>query len=283
MVWIIRGGKQHIYIQKIHEKYGDAVRVGPNEISIRDPSAILPMMGAQGIPKGPALIAFRDSTEHARRRKPWNRAFNTTAIKEYQPIISKRVTQLVDRLAEQKGTVDLAKWISFFTYDFMGDMVYGGGTEMLRDGDKDGLWKALKDGLDIAQVYEHVPWLSYYTRHIPNASTELKQFRAMALNRTIERYKNGAMTKDLFYYLSNEDNAEKESPQPAVVISDGILALVAGSDTTAAVLSNTFWCLIRQPDAYKRLQAEVDQYYPRGEDSLDPKHHVKMVYLDAVL
>ncbi len=23
----------------------------------------------------------------------------------------------------------------------------------------------------------------------------------MALNRTIERYKNGAMTKDLFYYL----------------------------------------------------------------------------------
>ncbi len=68
-----------------------------------------------------------------------------------------------------------------------------------------------------------------------------------------------------------------------MVISDGILALVAGSDTTAAVLSNTFWCLIRQPYAYKRLQAEVDQYYPRGEDSLDPKHHVKMVYLDAVL
>ena len=113
------------------------------------------MMGATGLSKGPswagrnmhpdipALIGHRDPVEHARRRKPWNRAFNSASLKEFQPIITNRVHQLVERLGEQKGqVVDLAEWISFFTYvqydcpsasvllkddrsryDFMGDMV----------------------------------------------------------------------------------------------------------------------------------------------------------------
>lgn len=84
-------------------------------------------------------------------------------------------------------------------------------------------------------------------------------------------------------FQSNEDGAEKESPPAAVVISDGVLATVAGSDTTATALSNTFWCLIRHPAAYRRLQAEVDKYYPHGEDALDPKHHPEMPYLEGVM
>ena len=64
----------------------------------------------------PALIACRDSAMHAKRRRPWNRAFNTTALKEFQPTIVKRAHQLVEGLAAKKGrVVDLAQWFSFFT------------------------------------------------------------------------------------------------------------------------------------------------------------------------
>lgn len=41
--------------------------------------------------------------------------------------------------------------------------------------------------------------------------------------------------------------------------------------------------LMRNPEYYKRLQEEVDKYYPPGEDALDPQHHGKMVVLDAVM
>ena len=82
---------------------------------------------------------------------------------------------------------------------------------------------------------------------------------------------------------SNEDNAEKESPPRHIVISDGLLALVAGSDTTSSVLSDLLWCVIRHPDVYKRLQAEVDKFYPPGEDSLDGKYVNQMPYLEAVM
>lgn len=68
-------GKQYLYYDQLHAKYGDVVRVGtlpalsfilfsivypasvlgPNELSIRDPAAVVPMLGPGGLPKGPCM------------------------------------------------------------------------------------------------------------------------------------------------------------------------------------------------------------------------------------
>lgn len=63
----------------------------------------------------PGLIALRRSAAHAAQRKAWNRAFNTVALREYEPIIRSRVTQFVDALGKQNCAVDLVQWLSFFT------------------------------------------------------------------------------------------------------------------------------------------------------------------------
>ncbi|KAI0772161.1 cytochrome P450 [Irpex lacteus] len=279
--WIVNQGRQHL--------------IGPNELSIRDVSAIQPLMGSQGWPKGPlwngrtfhnpqpGLIALRRSAAHAAQRKAWNRAFNTVALREYEPIIRSRVTQFVDALSKQNCAIDLAQWLSFFTYDFMCDMAFGGGTEMLRDGDTDGIWQNMKDGLKMSQIYETIPWFAYYARYIPGVAMDLKRFRAKCYQRAEQRYATGSKVKDLMYYLSNEGSDDGEAPARSLVISEAVLAVIAGSDTTSTALSNTFWCLLRYPHYYKRLQDEVDRFYPSGDDALDSKHHPKMVYLDAVL
>ena len=62
-----------------------------------------------------------------------------------------------------------------------------------------------------------------------------------------------------------------------------MLAIIAGADTTSSVLSNLFWCVLQQPDIYKRLREEVDSFYPPGEDSLDGKFINDMPYLEAVV
>ena len=49
------------------------------------------------------------------------------------------------------------------------------------------------------------------------------------------------------------------------------------------MLCNLFYSVLSNPEIYKRLQAEVDHFYPRGEDSLDPKHHTEMPYMEAVM
>nr|BAL05078.1 cytochrome P450 [Phanerodontia chrysosporium] len=294
---MVSKGKQHVYIKALHDQYGDIVRIGPNEVSIRDAACIQPLMGAQGLAKGPSwsgrsmfppispLIGIRDPAEHARRRRPWNRAFNTNGIKEFMPTIQTRVQQLAEHLGERHGqALDLAEWFSFFTYDFMGDMIFGGWTEMMRDGgDLQGLWTRVKAGLHAGMVPEHVPWVAYYAKKIPSVVRKVSEMRGMGISRAKMRYQQGSTSKDLFYYLSNEDGSEKVTPPPEVVTSDGALALVAGSDTTSSVLSNLFYCLLRDPVSYKRLQEEVDKFYPPGENSLDPRHINNMPFLEAVI
>ncbi|KAJ3478916.1 hypothetical protein NLI96_g9421 [Meripilus lineatus] len=296
MTWVSKSGKRHIYLKKLHDKYGDIVRIGPNEVSIREASAINPLMGTTGLPKGPnwpgralhpafsPLIIIQSHDEHSRRRKPWNRAFSTSSLKGYEPVIEKRARQLVEHLSEHKDeVVDLAQWISFFTFDFMGDMAFGGGYELMRDGDKDGLWKVVEDGLSLGIIFEHLPWLSRLVRGLPGVGEDTKRMRSMGIRRAEERMKQGSTVKDLFYYLSNEDGSEKQSPPYAQIVSDGTLAVIAGSDTTASAMCNIFFLLLKHPNVFKRLQDEVDKFYPHGEDALSTKHHHQMPFLDAVI
>ena len=62
-----------------------------------------------------------------------------------------------------------------------------------------------------------------------------------------------------------------------------MLAVVAGSDTTSSAMTSLFHCLLTHPEAYARLQEEVDRFYPAGEDAFSTKHHRDMHYLQAVM
>ena len=68
------------------------------------------------------------------------------------------------------------------------------------------------------------------------------------------------------------------------MITDTILAMVAGSDTTATVMSNILYYLISTPSVYKRLQEEIDRVFPRGEgDALDSTRLAECQLLNAVM
>jgi cytochrome P450 len=57
------------------------------------------------------------------QRKLWNRAFSSTALKEYEVIMAKRIRQLIDCLedrvhgSDRKGGVvlDMVAWLNYFT------------------------------------------------------------------------------------------------------------------------------------------------------------------------
>jgi hypothetical protein len=45
--YVALSGKQHLLMQKLHEKHGDVVRTGPNHLFIRNASAIPVVLGAR--------------------------------------------------------------------------------------------------------------------------------------------------------------------------------------------------------------------------------------------
>lgn len=74
-------------VQQLHRRYGDIVRIGPNELSIIDPHALRALhSNSSPCTKGPwysvehpikALQMTRDKEEHAYRRKAWDLAFSS--------------------------------------------------------------------------------------------------------------------------------------------------------------------------------------------------------------
>ena len=84
-------------------------------------------------------------------------------------------------------------------------------------------------------------------------------------------------------WQNNEDLPDRGPAPSRQLIDDGVLAVVAGSDTTSIVLTTTFYCLLTDPVAYTTLQAEIDTQYPPGEDVCNTQHHRSMLYLQAVM
>ncbi|RDX52351.1 high nitrogen upregulated cytochrome P450 monooxygenase 2 [Lentinus brumalis] len=288
-------GNRSRHFAALHRQYGDVVRTGPNELCIVDPSMIPHILGVPGVPKGPIwvggslsyktlpLVGIADTEEHMRRRRAWNRGLAPSALREYEVVTASRAKQLVQRLQEQVGEINLGDWMNRFTYDFMSDMAFGGGSELLNDGDRDNMWTTISDAMKIAMFLGHVPWLGVYLGYIPPAVSQLKRLLSRGEELAAQRLAQGSTTRDLFHYLNNEDLPDKEPAPRHQLIDDGVLAVVAGSDTTSIVLTSTFYCVLTNPDAYEELQAEIDKHFPPGDDPYITQHHRNMPYLQAVI
>lgn len=134
-------GRPRVDQQILHQQYGPVVRIGPNEVSIADTSALSPIFGAKSWSKGKAysftasggaatnetaLSAIRDHKDHTARRRIWDRAFAIASLKGYQPSIEHRVQQLCNQLdiaCSKSGSIDLQEWIGYLVFDVMTDLV----------------------------------------------------------------------------------------------------------------------------------------------------------------
>ncbi|KAH7931071.1 high nitrogen upregulated cytochrome P450 monooxygenase 2 [Leucogyrophana mollusca] len=308
-VWIVSGGKQHQYRKTLHDAYGPVVRIGPNELSIADKDLLPAILGTQGMPKGPlfsgrrltpisdknsenySLISSRDPQRHAQLRKPWNKAFANSPLKDYEELMVHRALQLIEELqglCQQQpdgvSHVDIARWINFFSFDFMGDLAFNGGFELMRDGDKDGLLRRMSSALFYPAMCQHVPWFSPILRAVPYVGAPMRAFGKFAFQRTQSRYTQEVKRKDLFYYLTEAIISDSGTSPFPLILANSVLAIIAGSDTTSSVLSNIVYYLISNPTDYARLREEVDLVFrPTETSSVHPELFTEMPFLNAVI
>ncbi|KAL5511139.1 hypothetical protein ACEPAH_4354 [Sanghuangporus vaninii] len=297
-------GKQYVFFKKLHEKYGPFVRVGPNEVSIVDVEAIHPVLGIDGMRRGPLwiihnrpgtsanIVALRDVKQHHERRKLWNRGFTTASLKELQPAIENRVLELVGELGKrvslefgEKGVpLDLAQWLANFTYDFMGDMVFGGGFDLMKNDSGGGIRKVVEDNMKMVGTLEHTSWITGLLYKIAALSEEQKRFQEFGRQRYVKRKEQGAAKRDLFHYITNEDGLEKTEVSDEQGVNEIFAAIVAGADTTSTVMSSVFFYLLTNPATFDRLWKEVHDEFPPSEgEPFDAVKLAAMPYLNAVI
>lgn len=139
---------------------------------------------------------------------------------------------------------------------------------------------------------------------VPSWKNNALALRNLGYNMARERLNRGTATMDLYYHLvsvrrlflrlpfypthSNhvqvdDGSLERESPSVADALSDGTLAIVAGTDTIKTTLAAIFYHLLLNPTSYQHLQEEVDQVFPNADDPMDFNKLSEMEYLDACM
>lgn len=89
-------------------------------------------------------------------------------------------------------------------------------------------------------------------------------------------------TKDLLNaMIKGKDPKTGKSVSDDSIIDNLITFLIAGHETTSGMLSYVFYCLLKNPDAYRKAQQEVDEVV--GTDTVTEDHLRKLPYITAVL
>ncbi|KAK7056387.1 hypothetical protein VNI00_002941 [Paramarasmius palmivorus] len=157
---------------------------------------------------------------------------------------------------------------------------------MLQHGDKHGYQAGMEKGLILPSFTQQVPWLAHVIRLLPYGGSATSAFGAFAVKQAKVRSAQSITRKDLFYHLVNNTYSDEEvSPFP-LIVSNAVLAIIAGSDSTASVLSNIIYYLLSNPSDLRRLREEIDQAFPSlGDDptSLDVAKLANLQWLNAVI
>lgn len=309
-VW---GGHFPYEIQKLHDQYGDIVRVAPNELSFSDPAAWDDIYsnrdGANpeafrkselwhGNPEGGPGSVFitPDLKEHARIRRFMDPAFNDRAVLQQEPILQDYISLCITKLRERvlsKGdtTINIVDWLNFTLFDIIGDLSFGESFGCLEKCEYEG-WMAQM----AASIKLH--YLSIHLRYYPVIETLLKPLARFLVSKEIIKqymdYRQSASAKlkrrlspstaierpDIVSQLLRSDDRE-EGLTPDEVVLNCMLFINAASETTATALTGVINNLILNPKSLSLLESEVRQF--SSPSALTLQALKQLPYLNAVL
>ncbi|RAL16419.1 cytochrome P450 [Aspergillus homomorphus CBS 101889] len=131
-------------IRDFHARYGDVIRVAPDELSFVDPRAwrdiylsdrefVRPQQYKDQPPgKTAANLIACSEAEHARLRKALAPSFSERTAMQQEPILQRYIDLLFHKLDAQihdasstAAEVDLVEWINYLAFDVIGDLTWG--------------------------------------------------------------------------------------------------------------------------------------------------------------
>lgn len=298
------------YVARLHEQYGEVVRISPDELSFLHPDAWRDIYG-HGVKDAPghvppkdwnrygrslsgasALILERDPAKHARSRKIFTPAFSERALAQQAPLFIKYADKLVEVLRgmEKQGTdLDLVRMYNCTTFDVMGDLTFGEPLHMLDTAEYDPwvniIFKNIRRGTQLGLIYNHYPLVGRAFRAMLHKTLskfqyEHAQFSATRVTKRLEkgRASEGVDLWDLIL-KQEEEKGETVMPKAEMDVNAGLF-MVAGTETTATLLSGLTYMLLTTPDAMNKLVHEIRNAFTTS-DAISMDVLAGLPYLNA--
>ncbi|KAK4197000.1 cytochrome P450 [Triangularia verruculosa] len=226
-------------------------------------------------------------------RKAIAPGFTTRALKAQETHVQRYVNLLVDRLsgvidssAGKASVIDIGPWFNFTTFDILGDLAFGESFDCLHSSTYhpwvEILFSAAKAATWIAAVRFYPRVYSLLFKLIPPSLKKMSQDHFNHVVERVKRRMNYEMDReDLMSPVLKEDAKHKMSLQE---INGSFMTLVvAGSETSATVLTGLMNHLVHQPQYLKRLEVEVRGLGQGGAHEVTLDSLRQLEWLNAVL
>ncbi|KAL3458183.1 cytochrome P450 [Aspergillus heterothallicus] len=287
-------------VQNLHKRYGPVVRIAPDELSYITPEAAKPIYtSSPEFPKDPMHlppfhngapgILAADHAHHRRYRRLLAFAFSDKGLRAQQGMIQQYVDQLIVRLHENcsKGPVDMTVWFNWATFDIIGDLAFGESFGCLDNG-KTHPWIASIQG-----NVKAIPILNALRRYrvngilgmlAPPKLVEMRQKNAQFTADKVDcRLQHAGTTRGDLWDSVLADKHDDEPPMTrAEMVSNASAIVLAGSETSATLLSGCTWLLLNSPKHLKELTEHIRSRFVRAAD-IDAQSVTQIQGLQAVL
>jgi cytochrome P450 len=303
LYYLARGEWPYV-LKGLHDRYGTTVRFAPDNVSSitvegwkkiyghkNDATKTFnkDMKGYAPSRTGYSQIINANDADHKRMRRLLAHAFSEAALRKQEDIIKPYVDLFISRMAEKarsKEGTDMVQWFNFTTFDLIGDLAFGEPFGGLKNGVYHPWVSMIFDNVHtsvLGEIIRRHPSLKALAAFIIPAKMRKHQEEHQELTKqTAMRRLDSRDTEraDFMSYILRHSD-EKGMSTGEVIENSGIL-IVAGSETTATMLSGTTFNLLMNPDAYAKVTSEIRAAFA-SEDEITMTSVNDLKYMLAVL
>ncbi|KAL3487019.1 cytochrome P450 [Aspergillus germanicus] len=297
LAYQVSTGKADVIQRGLHGKYGPVVRIASDEISISDPTAVKIIYGIKSgftktdfyPPFAPGISAHgdhfsqQDEGKHAARRKFANNVYSMSSVLESEEYIDACTDVLLEKMgksAKSNKVIDLGEWIQY-TFDVVGELFFGQQFGFMRDEHDFGNYILSLDTLLPTTALLCV--LPVFIRSFegllafpfPNVHKAVQGFDE--IRRAGKFWVTHRMQQMADREINRSDLLDKLDSTPVSSSTETKRHSFAGSDTTAIAIRSILYHLMKSPNAYDKLMADIDEANSDGRLS---RPHVK--YNEAI-
>ncbi|RSM17484.1 hypothetical protein CDV31_003734 [Fusarium ambrosium] len=294
-------GDWHLALKKMHDRYGPAVRFAPTDVSFITASALKQIYGHKSsldetFVKDPPFYrrGHKDPTivnanheDHKRFRRLLSHAFSEKALRSQEGILNLYIDKFIKRLTQKAhdgAAIDIVSWYNFATFDLIGDLSFGEPFGCLDSGGYHPWVRLVFQHVkaipyrQVAQYLNMGSLIPYLTpKHLIKAS---KQHLELSRETAMKRVASTTDRADFISYILRH-NDEKGMSDGEIAINSHMLIL-AGSETTATLLSGVTFQLLMNKAKLDKLVSEIRSRFD-AEDDITLERVNQLGYLLAVL
>ncbi|KAF2630542.1 cytochrome P450 [Macroventuria anomochaeta] len=277
----------------LHERFdSDVVRIGPNELSIRNVGAIDQFYGGKyirgnfsqvfNLQGGQNVASLRDHKIHGAWRRIWGRAFAGSEILRYTQRLHVHTSRTVEKLRRLSGKpVECGHLLDALAFDIILDLAFSQDYGLQKGKGDFKPVELIHNFLGLMQVVGHLPHAQQVLRYLP-MDPDGVLFDQIGEGIFAKRQTLKTPREDIFEHLGKPDRETGIKMSNKDIKMHIPITMTVGAHSISTTLTRTFAALASQPDIQARIRQELGDTL--GENEVMSSKTLRGArYLEAVV